>query len=821
VAGTGLSKIKWSRIFGSKSQSVKGKSSPVEKKSDQQQSQVKQKDGINTRRTDSADFNKSIHPTETKPFNGQNRSSEAFEQQVTSRGQRTEAERKAFEEKITVRKERTAADRKAYEDRINGKESDEASKNGEYEVKDSKFQYNGDWQHYQQPDSAYSSSTSLNRDFDSSKSETSSLYSHSNSSRDSGFVDEPVTPHGNSKSSSTLNDEPVMSSNAFGRDDHFDNFGGYSGQQKTSSTGESQQQSLYKHDNDSGVSVSSHYGESKPYRAQTPESIQFRAYSQKQSDRMYDYSSNHGTNIHSQRDAEPYSPYNQGTTQKQDEWGQPNYHYGNNTQVNHAEINPYHNIDSAHGKQSNYGFQQLHMQNSPYGKQQSWQTGHDPMYHSTTNKYSNNYHQGAFEPHTMQPIKENQVLTDFRPPPVKHTPTIKNNTEFHEPEGFAANHGIKSVNRPDASMMKMEADGSRPILVNGFKIDPKKPFDVKNGDNIEVDKTLYKVNHEQKLVPVSNDPATVKECFPNGINNITSRQGQVGDCAKMAPMHSFMTDPSAVLTKSLLDRIKRHPDGDGYIVTTGSGYKTHIPESMIHTKDDGVTKYMGRKQGDAQNASGDLGFQLLERAYHRQLKDDAIKNTSVFSSKRGELKRSDTLSEKVTSTDRTWSHKYSEDLVGKNSGYEAYTFDGTIKSSKMSSEKYLSQQKSSWSQDKLTFAERRKDPKQAAEMERVFQDMEKYPEKYRGTFWTKSAGSDRVQLPLSEKGKEGTFIYANHAYSAGNSEGKIITWVNGERRFHMTNPHNTDKNYKSVERDMSPEDFLNNVSLYDGLIKVS
>jgi len=864
----GFSNIKWKSLFrSSKSKSATTSKNSATEKSAQQQTQTNQQN-VNTtqRRNDSVDFNQqhSIYgnhdasksapdlgerkygsnsvygnhdASKSAPDLGKQKYGSSFEERLNKRnsegtfkstplddkprfgskfeerlnqqqGKRTEA-RKADDEKTSARKERTEANRKAYEEKINTQQQAEAGKNSEGTPKpepkkyqayrpdntyarqaehdpnaealrmpDPKdFQYKSYGGAYKQTDSTYGSSTSLNRDFDNSKSETGSLYSHSNGSRDSSF-DEPIN-YGNSQSHST--------------------------QQKASNTTERQQQSLYQNKNDSAVSVSSHYGNSGSYKGQSSQSLQYKAYSnQKQADDMYAYSAKHETNIYGKKDADPYSQTH--TTQKQDEWGQQGSH----------------NIDSSYGKQSNQGYQQLQMQNS-YGKQQSWQSGHDPLYTTTgKNSYSTNTHQGAFESKTMQPIKEDQALTHFTPP-VKHEPVVKNNTEFHEPEGFASNNKINFVGRNTDSSVTMKTDGTAsPITVNGFSIRPHENFTVRKGDSVEVDNVLYRMNHEQKFVPVSQDAKMVNDLFPNGINNINSRQGQIGDCAKMAQMHSMMTDPSGIATKALLDTIKRHPSGQGYQVTTGTGYTTHIRT----VRDDyGNVQVLGKKPDEAQGATGDPGFQVLERAHYRQVRNERFgKDEVTYTDQNGMLQRSNTLAKRNTDLDANWSSDYATKLVGNNGNFKSFTFDGgdvpvkqmsTLEKLKlkkaqpeMTPAEWQSLQKQRW-MNKTTFDDRMKDPAQRAKIEAFMKDAEQNPGNFRGVAVSRyTNGNDTVKLKLSD-GRE---IYGNHAYSF-QGVGKDI---NGNKMVMLSNPHDA-----AVPLNMSPTDFYRNFSMFDGLMRTS
>ena|GEM_PF-3306311 len=771
------------------------------------------------------------------PLDDKPRFGSSFERRLNQQeGKRTEEDREAYEKKINSRKERTDADRKAYEEKINAQQQIAASKNTEsfpklepqkykpYRPDNTQTRQTGheaNSEPLQMPESKdfqYKAYEGSYKQADSVKNDTGSLYSHSNSSKDSGF-DEPIN-YGTSNSHSSVKDEPVtLSSNgAFARDDHFDNFGGYSAQQKTSNTMEHQQQSLYQHKNDSSVSVSSHHGDSSTYKGQSSQSLQYKAYGHQQSDRIYDYSSKHETSI-GKKDHDPYSQtHTQEPVKKQDEWEQQGY--GNNAQTHYGEKDPY-NINSSYGKQSNHGYQQLQMQNSNFRKQQSWQSGHDPMYATGKKSYSNNTHQGAFETKTMQPIREDQALTHFTPPPIKHEPVIKNNTEFHEPEGFAANNGMVLKNRDSSGMTFQHNGQSEKIVVNNKEYAPGSSFDVNNGETVQVGNTLYKLNHEQKMVPVSQDAELVRELYPKGINNIDSRQGQIGDCAKMAQMHSLMTDPSGVGTKALLDTVKRHPSGQGYQVTTGTGYTTHIRT----VKDDsGNVHVLGKKPDEAQGATGDPGFQVLERAHYRQVRNERFGRDEVtYQDHNGMLQRSNTLAKRNTDLDANWSSDYATKLVGNNGNFKSFTFDGTevpakqmsyleklkLKRSEpnMSEADWQALQKQRW-QNKTTFEDRMNDPAQAAKINQFFADVKADPSKFRGVAVSRyTDGNDTVKLKLSG-GRE---IYGNHAYSF-----QGFKQENGKEVVSLSNPHNAGE-----ELNIPPADFMKNFSMFDGLMRAS
>jgi len=361
---------------------------------------------------------------------------------------------------------------------------------------------------------------------------------------------------------------------------------------------------------------------------------------------------------------------------------------------------------------------------------------------------------------------------------------------------------------PDA-MMKADPKGS-PVIVNGHKIDPARgEFRVKQGENVEVDNKLYVFTNEKKFALVSNDAAKTRELFPNGIHDIKSQQGQIGDCAKLAQLRSLMDDSSGVGSKAVLDTMKRNKDGS-YTVTMANGFHTRIPVVK-----DPVTGQLRvpQKAGESQSASGDLGFQILERAHYRQIRREAKGTDEVgYINQSGQLQRSDTLAKRNTDLDNEWSSDFAHKLVGERSGYQKFTFDG-------SGHTDGALQKGSWSQG-VTLHDRMADPNispaqrhyQQQQVDGMLNQLEKDPTLFRGVAVSKfTNGDDTVMLPLSN----GQQLYGNHAYSFQG----ISRDAQGNRVFHLVNPHQTDKDIVGPERNLSEKDFFNNFSMVDGVMR--
>jgi hypothetical protein len=192
-------------------------------------------------------------------------------------------------------------------------------------------------------------------------------------------------------------------------------------------------------------------------------------------------------------------------------------------------------------------------------------------------------------------------------------------------------HHVAIKLRPAAN--KSVFIGKEPILQNAS-------HKVRLGEIIQIDNRLYKVTPEKTLYKVSDDALLIQELFPNGLNNIHFEQGRIGDCVKLTQTQAMLEDPSGMGTAAVLNQIRRGP-GNSYIVDfvidghfilksrrisqNAQGHK-----SLVHNNP--REHLRGVNNVEIIPVSGDLGIQLLERAYYKHMRRDYLVHNSNSSS---------------------------------------------------------------------------------------------------------------------------------------------------------------------------------------------
>lgn len=335
--------------------------------------------------------------------------------------------------------------------------------------------------------------------------------------------------------------------------------------------------------------------------------------------------------------------------------------------------------------------------------------------------------------------------------------------------GLFQKKSIKFQEKGGKLQLTHKGASNRVVKVNNASVSPNSTTELKPGNIVQIDNRLFKVTPDHKPFTVSDDAELAHELFPNGLHKIIFEQGGIGDCYALSEMQSLLEDPSGKGTQAVLSRISRTEDA-GYRVTFGNGQNIRLKGKKFYRDNDGNPKFRIKDPNtDGKMVKGDLGVQVLERAYYRSLKEQKFPDKFTMGTR-----RPPTLSDNVLKMDKThFGEDFAIPLLGDE--WKPVTIDGCYTENLSPKHAY---QPSSFS-DKFKTA----DATSQEWMNSVFDQIEHSPENMRLSAYSTPTPNLEKEFVTSQ----GQHLFADHAYYLKG----ISRDLDGNRVFNLVNPHDS------------------------------